>query len=320
MRMLGKIGWLVPLTLLLMVLLANTGQSQEMNRTFDAKELVDVNTVSGDLTVKVGDDDKIVVELEQSVRPRDSFEPRIKERGNVLEISEQFHGSSNGGTYWTITVPKSTRIRFSTASGSLRIDGLVADVDANLASGDVDLYNCSGDMDVRTASGNIELDSCSGRLDASSASGSVRAIRCQGDLRLSAASGNVRAIDSQGEFDLSSASGSVRASGIQVDQRSSFSSASGSAYVTLAKSAEHDLVVSSASGRAILDYDGNPVKGYFEFVARDREGRIDAPYDFDDEVSFRHHGDRYVRKSFAMEGEAPEIRVETASGVATLKK
>ena len=306
--------------ILLLAVAVLAGRRHEETRTFEAKEVLDVNTVSGDLVVRVGESAEITVELEHSVRPADNYEPRFQERGSVLELSERFFGSTNGGSYWTVTVPKGTRIRFSTASGSLTVEGLDADVDADLASGDIDMFDCTGNFDINTASGSFDLDSCSGIFDMNTASGNIRATRCSGDFDLSVASGSISARDCRGEFDLSTASGSVRASDVIIEGRSSFSSASGSAYVTLAESSEYDLLVSSASGKAILDYAGHEIKGYFEFVARERNGRIDSPFDFDEEDEFRRHGDWYMRKSFALGGEEPEIRVETASGTAALRK
>jgi len=320
MKSFSRISLALTVALLLLAVAAQAGRRYEETKTYEAKELVEVNTVSGNLIVKVGESDEIIVELEHSVRPTDNYEPRFRERGNAIELSERFHGSSNGSSYWTVTVPSETRIRFSTASGNLTVEGLNSVVDANLASGDIEIYSSNGDFDLSTASGNIEFDSCTGIFDLSTASGNIRVVRCSGDFDLSVASGSIRASDCRGGFDLSTASGSVRASDIIIKDRSSFSSASGSAYVTLAESSEHDLVVSSASGKAILDYSGHPIKGFFEFVARDRHGRIDAPFDFDDEVKFRRHGDRYVRKSFALDGDTPEIRLETASGTAALRK
>jgi DUF4097 and DUF4098 domain-containing protein YvlB len=305
---------------LLLTVSALAGRKETEIRTYEAKELVEVNTVSGNLVVKVGESDKIIVELEYSVRPRDNYEPRFRERDNAIELSERFHGSSNGSSYWTVTVPKETRIEFSTASGDLVVDGLSGDIDAEIASGNIDIYNCSGDFDLRTASGSIDFDSCGGAFDLSTASGRIRISRCSGVFDLSVASGGIRALDCRGEFDLSTASGSVRASDVVIEGRSSFSSASGSAYVTLAESTEFDLSVSSASGKAILDFGGNPVKGYFEFLAREDRGRIEAPYDFDGEDYFRRHGNEYVRKTFAVGGDTPEIRIETASGTAALRK
>jgi len=161
-------AWSLAVVLLLTVS-ALAGRRQVETRTYEARELVEVNTVSGNLEVRVGDSDEIIVELEHSVRPRDNFEPRFRERTNAIELSERFHGSSNGSSYWTITVPKDTRIEFSTASGDLTVEGLGGDIEADLASGDINLFDCTGDFDLRTASGSIDSDSCGGRFDLSTA-------------------------------------------------------------------------------------------------------------------------------------------------------
>ena len=100
----------------------------------------------------------------------------------------------------------------------------------------------------------------------------------------------------------------------------SFQTASGDVEVQLGATAEHDLEVSTASGRATLDYSGHPIKGRFEFVSKDRRGRIKCPFEFDDERRFDRWGDTYVRKTFTRDGEEPLIFIETASGRATLKE
>ncbi|UCD64254.1 MAG: hypothetical protein JSW34_02115, partial [Candidatus Zixiibacteriota bacterium] len=82
---------------------------------------------------------------------------------------------------------------------------------------------------------------------------------------------------------------------------------------------EHDLKVSTASGRAILDYNGNTLTGRFELIAKERSGDIDAPFDFDNVETFRKWGDKYVSKTFTRGSDTPEILVATASGRATLR-
>ncbi|UCD18234.1 MAG: hypothetical protein JSV44_04800, partial [Candidatus Zixiibacteriota bacterium] len=103
-------------------------------------------------------------------------------------------------------------------------------------------------------------------------------------------------------------------------EESNFSSASGAAMVELAEGPEDNLNVGSASGKALLDYNGNPVTGYFELTAKVRSGSISAPFDFDDEREFRKNGQRYVKKTFTRGSDSPEIMVGTASGRAILKK
>jgi hypothetical protein len=278
------------------------GREREITREFDAKELVKINTVSGDCIVEKGASDKITVRVLYRMDPDDSYEPRFKERGDVLKLSERFYGSSSGSATWEISVPEETEIDFSTASGELTIYDLKGEFSAETASGDVEVEDCEGEFEFNTASGDITLINCKGEFDLNTASGSIETDNCQG------------------EFQLGTASGNIDADGVVMDHASDFSAASGSVRVRLADTPNEDLTVSTASGRAILDYGGNPIRGYFEFTARDRRGRIESPYDFDDEESFRRWGERYVRKTFTKGSGTPEVILETASGKIALRE
>ena len=311
------------LTVILLVLLTAHvlgGRREEMTKTYENIEAVRINTVSGDCVIMVGEGDKVEVHLEYSIRPRDSFEPEFRERGKVLILGEDFYGSSSGHSLWTLTVPKTTEIEFETASGDFEAAGLEGDLDISTASGDVDLRDCQGDIELNTASGRINLDNLSGYIDGNTASGDIRASNLSGEITLNTASGSIDIDDSQGDFELNTASGDVDALGVVMDGRSIFTTASGRVYVQLAETSAHDLRLSSASGKVTLDYNGNPVKGYFEFVAKaNRWGRISSPFDFDHEEEFYQWGDEYVMKSFTSETDEPEILIETASGRATLE-
>jgi DUF4097 and DUF4098 domain-containing protein YvlB len=201
-----------------------------------------------------------------------------------------------------LTVPEDTEIDFSTASGNLTLTELKGEFSAETASGDIEVESCSGIFGFSTASGDIDIGNSEGIFEISVASGEIGFEECRG------------------EFELSSASGGIDAYGITIGETSSFSTASGKVDVVLSETSEHNLHLSSASGRVILNYGGNPIKGYFEFTTRDHSGRIRAPFEFDDEEKFRQWGERYIRKSFTRESDSPEIIIETASGRAVLEE
>lgn len=260
------------------------GRKKEIVKTFDAKESIRIKTVSGDCIVKKGDTDKITVRLEYSIYPADSFEPEFKERGNSLRLGEEFYGSSSGTSKWYLSVPDGINIKFTTASGDFSAEGLELDVIISTASGDIDILDCGGRFEGSTASGNILLEG------------------------------------SHGEFNLSSASGNVDAMGMKFEDDCELSAASGDIYVELSESLTHDFTIRSASGDAILECNGNPVKGYVELVAKYRDGRIKSSFEFDNEDKFRKWGDRYIRKSFTLETEKPEIFISTATGRAEIRE
>ncbi|MCK4462321.1 MAG: DUF4097 family beta strand repeat protein [candidate division Zixibacteria bacterium] len=320
MSSLAKVIVVTGLLVVTLCLNVFAGRKEVVEKTFDAKESIRINTVSGDCIIKQGNDNKIHVHLVYSYSPRGSFEPKFEERSRVLRLSENHYESNSGSSVWTITIPAETRVRFRTASGDFEAADLKADIDIETASGDILLENCTGHFEVEAASGDITAEKCRGEFEFSTASGDVAIQNCTGEFELQTASGDIEVDDCEGEFDLAVASGDIEASGITVNNSSSFAAASGDVEVTLAVSAEHDLIISTASGSVTLDYNGNPIEGQFEFTARLRRGRITAPFDFDDEEEFERWGQDYVRKSFTRGSDSPLIAIETASGRATLKE
>ncbi|MEW6413056.1 MAG: DUF4097 family beta strand repeat-containing protein [Candidatus Zixiibacteriota bacterium] len=272
------------IVLVMLIGVAAGAHARGLTRTFDAKEMVKINTISGDCIIRKGEPGKIIVEVDAHYTPYDSFEPKIRERANSIVIDEKFYGSSSGDSDWIITVPDGTRIRFSSASGDFEAHDLKGDFTVSVASGEILLTNCEGEFDLSSASGDVVLEDC------------------------------------RGDFSASSASGRVEGEGVTLTQSSSFSAASGDVDLRLAASPDWGLAVSSASGKALLNFGGNPIKGYFEFVAKEGKGRIISPIDFDGEEVFRRHGDRYIAKAFTRGEDKPEILIETASGKAELRE
>ena len=286
--------------LTLLAVSVSAGPDEVETRTFEGIKKIRISTVSGDCVIHRGTSDKVEVEVAWSYRPRNSYKAEFREQGEVLKLSEDIYRSNSGRSTWTLVVPNNMEVRFSSASGGLEIDGVDGDFSLETASGDAVVRNCEGEFDFNTASGDIELTNCKGVLDLNTASGDIELDGCTG------------------EFEIATASGSVRADGVVLQDASAFSTASGRVRVSLGATADHDLRVSAASGSATLDYAGHPIKGYFEFVAKERGGRVSAPYDFDDQERYRRYGDRYVRSWFNREGDQPHVFVETASGRATL--
>ncbi len=251
--------------------------------TFDAKDKVVISTTSGDCVIKKSDNDKIEVRVDIDADPYDSIDPVIRERTNSLRLQEKIHGSCRGGSFWEIAVPDGTRIQFTSASGEFFAESVSGEFEVSTASGDIELIDCKGDFELNSASGTVSAENCSGY------------------------------------FQMSSASGYVQASGAKLERASEFSSASGRVRVVLAESPDVDVNVSTASGRAVLDYGGNPLAGHFEFVCKERGGKMSSPVDFETEDTFRRHGERYVSRTFTKGSDAPQISLGTATGSVTLK-
>lgn len=323
--------------------LAYMASAEEVTKTFDGIAKVELSSVSGDCVVKTHSSDEVIVELYYDIKPEGAFEYEMDKSGKTLVIKEKWgkrgkHKSMSGDVSWTLTVPADTEIEFSTASGDIVASGLTksieastasgdiklenikADVDISTASGDADLVNLDGDIEISTASGDIDIKEAEGEIELATASGDIDAEGIRGEIDLGAASGDISISDSRGTFDIGCASGDIDVKGVTIEGASEFSAASGDVKVSLAETCKYDLELSTASGDVLLDYNGNDIKGFFEFTAHKRRGKIVCPFDFDEEEEFEEHGETYVRKSFSRGGDTPEIDLSTASGKAVLKK
>jgi DUF4097 and DUF4098 domain-containing protein YvlB len=291
-----------------------------VHKEFDGVKSVKLSAVSGDCIVNTHRSDKVIVDLVYDVDPEDAFDYKIEERRGKLVIKERWSSSSSGEVIWKLTVPQDAEIDFSSASGDLEVVGPIGEVDASTASGEIVLESIGGEIEVSTASGDVTVTGGDGEIEISTASGNVEGEDFKGEVSIGTASGEIEISNSIGVFELNCASGEITAEDITVEGSSSFSTASGSVKVVLAETSEYDLSLSAASGDVTLDYNGNAVKGYFEFETRKRRGNIKCPFDFDEEEEYERWDHTYVRKSFSKGGDEPEIHLSTASGKVVLKK
>jgi DUF4097 and DUF4098 domain-containing protein YvlB len=295
---------IVVFALAVMMLAVSTIEAREKSESwsFDAAKRVKINTVSGDCVVEPSTTGKIEIEVQWSYRPADSFEPRVRETSSGIRINEKMYGPNRGRSTWFVSVPNEVEIEFSTASGDFTVDGVSGEFSAHTASGDITLKRCGGEFDINSASGDVNVSKCDGFFDVSTASGDI-------DM-----------VDSKGEFDVSTASGDIDARGLDFTTEGRLTAASGNVDLELASGLTNDLVLSSAFGDVYLDYGGNEMKGKFEFIAKKRRGHIEAPFDFDEEETFRRWGERFVRKAAVRSSDTPLIRLETASGSVELSE
>lgn len=302
MKKLCHVSFLIILLVSITFAKISATEKQEIIKTFDKKESIDMRFVSGDCHVKKGSSDKIEVNLVYRIDPPEAFEPVFQEKGDELVLKERFHGSSSGSSTWTLTVPDGIEIQFKSASGDFEVVDLNCEIKVNTASGDISIENSDGEFHANTASGDVAIQNSKGEFDMNTASGEI----------------NVKS--GSGEYSLSSASGDVDCKDILIKEECSFSAASGDVYVELAQSSAYDLKLSSASGDAILNFNGKPIQGYFELTAKVRSGRIKSPFKFDNEEEFYKNDQLYVRKSFTRSEDTPQIHISTASGKAELRE
>lgn len=304
-----SIKLLIPLTILILFLSINVfADSGTFSETYQAKESVQIKAELGSLELKSWDRNEILVECDYDLSGELYIDPIVRDRKNRLtikgEVAGRYRNSYNSSVQWTLTVPVGTEVNFESTSGSVNIKDFNGDFDGSTASGEIEILNSKGNFEFNTASGAIEISDS------------------EGEFNLNTASGKISSDRSKGIFNLNSASGRVSINDITLDGESFFSTASGNAFVSLAKSAQFDIAVSSASGDATLDFNGNEIAGFIEMRAQERRGDIKCPFDFDD-VKYEHYRnnrDATVIKSVTIGNDLPVIAISTGSGQASLKK
>ncbi len=332
MRKYKKIALLM--VFILSIFLVNI-HSGEIKKTFKNIKEVRFKGMSSDCLVKKAAGSEVTVHLIYT-SVSDYFKPQIIEDDGTLILRDMWHDGEE--CVWTITVPSKTAVKLSSVSGDFSMEGLDSDIDAKTVSGDITAVDCkdvvrlastSGQFEVKNLEGEIDLDGVSsdikaeklsGDIDIQTASGDIKAAGFNGKISLKAASGDIEIEEAKGELKVKTASGDINASDISIQKESLFKVASGDVEIILAESAAHDLTLASASGDAVLDYNGNPIKGWFELTASVEDGMIISPFKFDKEEIEEKWGRRYAVKSFKKESDTPKIYIKTATGKAVLKK
>lgn len=331
-------------------------QAKVVEKSFKGVTKIKLITVSGDCTVEKGPGKKVSVSVQYDY-PEDRFSPLFEQQGDLLILKEDFKKSTHSGkSTWVLKVPKDTDLEIKSASGNMTISGLTGSVEAKAASGDIkglnlkgtvylkcasgniqladfkgeaDIVNASGDLTIKNAAGNLSLKCATGNVEAENlsdkitiknATGDINGKNLRGDITLKVATGDIVCKESQGSFIVKAAMGDIMFKDLIVKKESVFKIASGSIKVSLGATPKHNITLATASGDATLSYNGNPIKGQFQFSIIKGKGKISAPFKFDKEEEYEKWGKTYVKKSFSKGGKSPLIIIKSASGKVTLKK
>lgn len=314
----------------------NNADKKEIKKTFEGIDSVKFRTMNGGCVIKKAEGREVTVHLVYEA-DNDFFKPRVEKDGNTLQVKDKL-GSGGEDSVWTISVPAKTAVEFTSVSGNFSVEGITADIEARTVSGDIKAVDCTGNIQLNTTSGEFNLENLSGRIDikgmssdmkiskltgemeVKTASGDIEIEKLEGKLSLKMASGDIEMRAVKGEFKIQSASGDIDMSDVTVTGPSTFKVASGDIEIVLAASPVHAITLASASGDTVLDYNGNPVNGWFEFRARAGHDRIVSPFAFDKEGTEEKWGQKYDVKSFKKGGDSPRIYIHTTFGTAELKK
>jgi DUF4097 and DUF4098 domain-containing protein YvlB len=318
--------------------------------TFEDVHSIDVQTVSGNIMIMPGQQNRVVVELINDLDDPEQLDPEVRTRHGELFIEENFHGRNiRGETHWTIYLPENIELRSvecSNASGEIILEEFKADyIVTESASGRTSVDSVKAkEIEISTASGAIDIEDCQAdEIDAESASGriSVYSVRAE-ELSLSTASGKITLEDGKADFveagsasgkiafdnidavevDISNASGKIVLEKGNIERFAEVSSASGDVEVYLDRLPSEQIDASTASGDVLLDVPDFGKNFTMTLTKRADRGRIKCPFDYTYKETIRlHRHDDYLTDRFLVEkgSGGPEIQLSTASGSIKIK-
>lgn len=179
-------------------------------------------------------------------------EERARRQAEALRLDTATSGSQlSVDVTWTINNPAVQDVRLTlevpdgvrvidtdTGSGSIRIEGVLAEIKLDGGSGRVEVLGVGGSVSGGLGSGGAELSAVGGSIEVSGGSGSIDIRDPRGDVRASAGSGTVTLSTDRvdGHYDLEAGSGSVRLelprdAGVQVDAEVGSGSISGPSWL-----------------------------------------------------------------------------------------
>jgi len=206
-------------------------------------------------TIRVGERDRGRSRAEVMVRDLES-NPPIEQTGATLRVGHLTDPEyrRNVTISYDIIVPRNTKVRSRTGSGSMTINGVDGPVDAETGSGSIDLLDINGNVNVRTGSGSIEARTTRGEFIASTGSGRISAsLIGPGNVDVTTGSGSIEVTGVKGALHANSGSGRIVVDG-EPTGRWDVSTGSGSVSVRLPAQAAFDLRAHTGSGGITVDH------------------------------------------------------------------
>ena len=155
-------------------------------------------------------------DAESKVRYLES-NPPIEQSGNFIRVGHiSDHSLTRNITInYDVEVPRDTRLRSESGSGSLEIEGIRGPVRAATGSGNLKIEDISDELHAESGSGGVEIREVKGHVYASTGSGSIHAAGVGGGFVAKTGSGDIRLEQtSPGDGKVESGSGTVELRGL----------------------------------------------------------------------------------------------------------
>jgi DUF4097 and DUF4098 domain-containing protein YvlB len=187
---------------------------------------LDVSTGSGDITVKAGSSNQVVIHGtvhssswvfgDDSAVQKVQSNPPIEQSGNGIRIGYNLPDDvkRHVSIDYDITLPADTTLQAHSGSGNVTVEGVRSTVDAQTGSGDIRLKDLGSKLHAQTGSGNIHAETVAAPLWAQTGSGDIEAdLTGSGDVDVHTGSGTIRVRGIKGGVRARTGSGNVETDG-----------------------------------------------------------------------------------------------------------
>lgn len=272
---------------------------ESRSETFEGIETIELNTGVGDLTVVPSGSKAVEVQVSYHAN---RLEPVFSVRGKKLILDEEeVSRKGNASTAWVLKVPAGITLASNSGTGRAEFSDLAIAIDHNSGTGQVTADRLAGTVKLNSGTGRLVVRDSEGTFD------------------LNSGTSNVIVEGFRGALKANSGTGRVEVSGATIREESSFNSGTGDVRVQLGAPPAGDLSIGSGTGDSLLDFNGQPVSGYFEMRCEERRGKIVAPFSFDNETTERQGRDAISVKSAQVGNNEVRIRVSCHSGKAEVR-
>jgi len=250
------------LTFLLLPVLLHARVEGHFDRTLTVSGAVhlDLTTGSGDITIKTGNSNQVVVHgsisssnwfsSDEGAVQRVESNPPIQQNGNDIKIGYNLPDDVKRhiSISYEVTVPADAAVQAHSGSGNVSIEGVRGEVETQTGSGDIRLSNLGNRVHAQTGSGGIRAQNVAAPFYAHTGSGDIdAALTGSGDVDIQTGSGTVQLRGVKGGLRARTGSGNIGADG-SVGGPWQLHTGSGNIRMALASTGGFNLDVHTSSG------------------------------------------------------------------------
>jgi putative adhesin len=215
--------------LLFLPLLGWARSEGHFDRTLQVSGAValDVSTGSGDIMVKTGSSNQVVIHGrvrrsntwvfgDDSAVQKVESNPPIEQSGSSIRLGYNLPDDVKRhiSIDYEVTVPPDTALQAHSGSGNIAVAGVRSQVEAQTGSGDVRLSDIGSKVHAQTGSGNIHAETVAAPFWAQTGSGDIEAyLTGSGDVDVHTGSGTIRVRGINGGVRARAGSGNVETDG-----------------------------------------------------------------------------------------------------------